>query len=82
MADKRALEEVQLQREKAALQRAQDRIALRYREEREQRAAETRDSDAQTDSTTMPKSVRELPRSAGPQGGGEPSAEAHSAPAN
>lgn len=68
---KRALEQEQVAREKAALDRAQDRVAQRYR-------GQAHDSSAKTDADKMPKTARELPRDAGPQGDKEPSAEAHS----
>jgi hypothetical protein len=70
---KRAREQAQVEREKADLQRAQERVAQRYR-------GQSRNTSARTDPDTLPKSARELPRDAGPQGDKKPSAEAHSAP--
>jgi hypothetical protein len=78
--EKRAREQAQLEREKAALERAQDRVAERYRREQEQPPA-ARHANERVKDENMPKTARELPGDAGPQGGSEPSAEAHSAPA-
>jgi hypothetical protein len=73
--EKRALEESQLQREKALLEQAQDRVAERYRRERAASSA------ARVSDTNMPNNARVLPGDAPPQGGRAQSAEAHSAPA-
>jgi hypothetical protein len=73
--EKRAAEEAQLQREKALLERAQERVAERYRRDRAQTGG------GRVSDTNMPNNVRELPGNAPPQGGREQSAEAHSAPA-
>ena len=75
---RRAAEEAQLKREKAALEQAQDRVADRYR--REKGAASAGSSERVSDQN-MPKTARELPGQGTPQGGRRPSAEAHSAPA-
>jgi hypothetical protein len=75
---RRAAEEAQLKREKAALEQAQDRVADRYR--RENGAASAGSSERVSDQN-MPKTARELPGQGTPQGGRRPSAEAHSAPA-
>jgi hypothetical protein len=74
--EKRVLEEARLQREKALLEQAQDRIADRYRRDQAQRQPAGRVSD-----TNMPNNVRQLPGTAAPEGGRQQSAEAHSAPA-
>ena len=77
--EKRAQEQAQLEREKAALERAQDQVAERYR--RENGSGPRSDGGGAIADTNMPYRARELPRSAGPHGGTEQSAEAHSAPA-
>jgi hypothetical protein len=78
MEQKKAQEQAQLEKEKAALTRVQDEVAARYRRtsgtDRGQPSGTTQKDD-------LPKAVREAPRDAGPHGGTEPSAEAHSAPA-
>jgi hypothetical protein len=76
--ERRAQEEAQLAQQKAALEREQDRIAERYRRERGNSAPAVR--GGQVSDTNMPKETRELPP-AGPHGGSQQSAEAHSAPA-
>ena len=74
---KKAKEKEQLEQEKAALERAQDRVAARYREKTgAPTAAGGRVSDE-----NMPKTTSELPRGVGPKPDRQPSAEAHSAPA-
>jgi hypothetical protein len=77
--EKRAQEEAQLEREKAKLERVQDEVAERYL--RERGSGLPRGGEGRVADTNMPYRVRELPRSAGPHGGTEQSAEAHSAPA-
>lgn len=72
---RRAQEEAQLQREKALLERAQDRVAERYGRDRAARPA------GRVNEADLPHNTRELPGNAPPQGGREQSAEAHSAPA-
>jgi len=72
-----AAEEAQLKEQKAALERAQDRVVERYhREHRASAAGSQRVSDE-----NMPKNARELDGQGTPQGGRRPSAESHSAPA-
>jgi hypothetical protein len=70
---KQATEKARLERAKAALEKAQDRVAERYR----------RDGPAQptagVSDTNMPNTVKQ--RQTVPQGGDDQSAEAHSAPA-
>jgi len=77
--ERRAREEAQLQREKALLEQAQDRVAERYR--RENGATAVGGTSERVRDTNMPKSARELPGQAAPEGGRRQSAEAHSAPA-
>lgn len=79
-AQRRAQEEAQLAKEKAALERAQDAVAERYRREQPAAAAGAQ-AGGQVADTNMPYRARELPRSAGPHGGDKQGAEAHSAPA-
>ena len=75
---KKAQEQAQLEREKAALERAQDQVVARYR--REQPNASARDGGGRTEDKNMPYRTREV-APAGPHGGDKQSAEAHSAPA-
>lgn len=76
----KAKEEARLKHQKELLEKAQDRVAERYR--RESRAAHAgASSGGRVTDTNMPNNVRELPGKAPPQGGHEQSAEAHSAPA-
>jgi hypothetical protein len=77
--ERRAREEGQLQREKALLEQAQDRVAERYR--RENGATAAGGTSEGVRDTNMPKTARELPGQGTPEGGRRPSAEAHSAPA-
>jgi hypothetical protein len=76
---KKEAEKLQLEKEKEALARAQDRVAEYYKRTKASTGASA--SGGRTEDTNMPKTTRELPRSTGPQGGTKPSAEAHSAPA-
>jgi len=69
-----AQEKAQLEREKALLEQAQDRVAELYRRARPAPAGGASD-------TNMPNTVHQLPGDAGPRGGQKQSAEAHSAPA-
>jgi len=72
-----ATEEARLKDQKAALERAQDRVVERYhREHRASAGGSPRASDE-----NMPKTARELDGQGTPQGGRQPSAESHSAPA-
>jgi len=73
-----AAEEAQLKNQKAALERAQDRVAERYH--REHRASAAGGSQ-RVDDENMPKAARELDGQGTPQGGRRPSGESHSAPA-
>ena len=82
-AAKKEQEQAQLEKEKQLLERAQDRVVQHYKRTKATAgasAASTQRGGAVED-TNMPKTTRELPRQAGPQGGREQSAEAHSAPA-
>ena len=78
VADKKAQEQAQLEKEKALLEKAQDRVAQRYRNDngggRSAAAGKVTDQN-------MPKTTSELPRGVGPKPERSPSAEAHSAPA-
>src|SRR3954462_3263639 len=78
-AAKKQAEQAQLGKEKQALERAQDRVAEYYKREKGKSGAGA--GSARVSDTNMPKTTRELPRDTGPQGGRQPSAEAHSAPA-
>ncbi|MBX9904011.1 MAG: hypothetical protein K2Y31_06600 [Burkholderiales bacterium] len=71
---KKAQEKIQLEKEKALLERVQDRIAQRYGDAGGRDAGKTRDEN-------MPKTTKELPRDVGPKPNQPQSGEAHSAPA-
>jgi hypothetical protein len=71
--EKRVQEEARLQREKALLEKAQDRVAERYRGERPAQPA------GGVSAASLPNTVKQAP--APPQSGRDQSAEAHSAPA-
>jgi hypothetical protein len=75
---KKQAEQAQLEKEKQALERAQDRVAEYYKRDKGKPGGL---GSARVSDTNMPKTTRELPRDSGPQGGRQPSAEAHSAPA-
>jgi hypothetical protein len=70
----KAKQEEQLKKEQELLTQAQDRIAARFGQPGKGTGERTATKD-------LPKTNRELPGGAGPRGGREPSAEAHSAPA-
>jgi TRAP-type C4-dicarboxylate transport system substrate-binding protein len=70
-AAKKEAKEKQVKKEAAALEKAQDRVAQRYRKERGASAARTPSGD-------MPKTTGELPRGVGPTPQSPASAEAHS----
>ena len=74
---RKAKEKEQLEQEKAALERVQDRIAARYRKAGAAPAA----GGARTSDENMPRTTSELPRGVGTKPDRPPSAEAHSAPA-
>ena len=74
---RKAKEKEQLEQEKAALERAQDRIVARYRKAGAAPAA----GGGRVSDESMPRTTSELPRGVGPKPDRPPSAEAHSAPA-
>ncbi len=78
-AAKKEKEQAQLEKEKQLLEKAQDRVAERYR--RTKAGAGPSQAAGRVEDRNMPKTTRELPRDTGPRGGRQPSAEAHSAPA-
>jgi len=86
-AAKKAQQEQQLNEEKAALERAQDRVVQHYRKEMKARGSSAgagtpaSGSTAQSDTNQMPKTTKELPGGVGPKPSSPQSAEAHSAPA-
>jgi hypothetical protein len=79
LAAKKAKEDEQLKVEKALLERAQDRVAERYRKTKG--ASASSGSGQQTATELMPKTTAELPGGVGPKPERPQSAEAHSAPA-
>jgi hypothetical protein len=76
-AAKKAAEQAQLEKEKALLEKAQDRVAARYRSESPGRQA----GAGRTSDQNMPRTTSERPRGTGPDPVRPQSAEAHSAPA-
>ena len=76
---KKQAEQAQVEKDKQALERTQDRVAEYYKRTKGKSGGSA--ATGRVQDTNMPKTSRELPRDAGPQGGTEPSAEAHSAPA-
>jgi hypothetical protein len=78
-AAKKEAEQAQLEKEKQLLERAQDRVAEYYKRTKGKSGGVK--PTARVEDTNMPKTTRELPGDTGPQGGRQPSAEAHSAPA-
>jgi hypothetical protein len=76
---KKEAEKTQLEKEKVALGRAQDRVAEHYKRTKDNVVRAS--AAGKMEDTNMPKATRELPRDAAPQGGTRQSAEAHSAPA-
>jgi len=75
--DRRAQEEARLAKEKEQLERAQDRVAERYRKDRGSPQA-----SGSVDRADLPQNTKVAPGAAAPEGGRRQSAEAHSAPAN
>ena len=71
---RRTQEEARLAKEKELLERAQDRVADRYRRDAAQPAAGVKAAD-------LPNNTKQPPGTAAPEGGRRQSAEAHSAPA-
>jgi hypothetical protein len=80
-ATKKEAEKAQLEKEKALLERSQDRVAEYYRKTKGAAASRPSAGAPKTEDTNMPKTTKELPRGTAPQGGTKQSAEAHSAPA-
>jgi hypothetical protein len=81
-AAKKAKQAQQTKEEKAALERAQDRVVQHYKKDMSQRGSSAGSGSRQkTEEADMPKTTRELPGSVGPRPSSPPSAEAHSAPA-
>jgi hypothetical protein len=78
-ADKKAADDAQLEKEKVLLERAQDRVAERYRKEKGGPGPSV--AAGKTSTENMPKTLKEGPRGVGPRPGMPQSAEAHSAPA-
>ena len=76
-AARKAKEQEQLEKEKVLLERAQDRVAARYRKENGAKGA----AGGKVSDQNMPKTTSELPRGVGPKPDRPQSAEAHSAPA-
>ena len=72
---RRAQEETRLAKEKEQLERAQDRVAERYRQDR------AKPSAAGTSAADLPHNTKQPAGTAAPEGGQRQSAEAHSAPA-
>jgi phosphoenolpyruvate-protein kinase (PTS system EI component) len=77
VAAKKAKEQEQLEKEKALLEKAQDRVVARYRKDNGSKAA----SGGKASDQNMPKTTSELPGGVGPKPERPPSGEAHSAPA-
>src|ERR1700687_5334537 len=69
-ATKKQAEQAQLEKEKQLLERAQDRVAEYYKRTKGKPGGVA--STARVTDSNMPKTARELPRDAGPQGGRQP----------
>jgi hypothetical protein len=80
-AAKKEQEQAQLEKEKQLLEQAQDRVAERYRRTKGLANAPSGERAGRVEDHNLPKTVKELPRDTGPQGGRKQSAEAHSTPA-
>ncbi len=76
VAAKKAAEQEELEKQKALLDRAQDRVVARYRGDHPAVRA-----TVATEDRNMPKTTSERPRGTGPDPVRPQSAEAHSAPA-
>jgi len=76
-AAKKAAEQEQLEKEKGLLEKAQDRVAARYRGQHPAGQADA----GRTPDHNMPKTTSERPGGTGPDPVRPQSAEAHSAPA-
>jgi hypothetical protein len=79
-AAKKEQEQAKLEKEKMLLERAQDRVVEYYKRTKGAAGASAARGGT-TESTNIPRKAVEPPRTAGPQGGKEQSAEAHSTPA-
>lgn len=79
-AAKKAKQEEQLKKEKADLERAQDRVVQHYKKSGKGAGASS-GSGQQTKTENMPKTTGELPGGVGPKPDRPVSGEAHSAPA-
>ena len=80
---KKAEQEQQVKEQKAALERAQDRVVQHYKKEMSKRGASSSagsGSSQRTEGSEMPKTTGELPGGVGPKPTSPPSAESHSAP--
>ena len=77
-AGKKAKAQEQLEKEKALLEKAQDRVVTRYRKEG---GGGPGGVGGRVSDQNMPKTTSELPRGVGPNPQRPQSAEAHSAPA-
>ena len=73
--ERRVQEEARLAKEKEQLERAQDRVAERYRGSR------TAQPSSGVKKEDLPQNVKQTPGGAAPEGGSRQGAEAHSAPA-
>jgi hypothetical protein len=78
-AAKKAKQEEQLKAEKAALERAQDRVVQQYKKGKG--ASASSGSGQQTATENLPRPVGDTPGGVGPKPERPASAEAHSAPA-
>lgn len=76
-AEKKTKEKEQLEKEKVLLERAQNRVAERYRKT----YGSSSRASGKTADHNMPKTTNELPRGVGPTPERPQSGEAHSAPA-
>src|ERR1044071_5480229 len=79
-AAKKETEKAQLEKEKQALDKAQDRVADYYKRTKGG-SGSSAGAGQRTESTNVSAKSKEAPRSAGPTGGTAQSAEAHSTPA-
>ena len=77
---KKDAEKANIEKEKALLEKAQDRVAEHYK--RTKGGSATAQRGGRTEATNIPDpATRHAPGDAGPKGGTKQSAEAHSAPA-
>ena len=78
-AAKKQVDEAKLEKEKAELERAQNRVAEYYKKTKG--GAGPAQPSGKTEDTNVSRKAVEGPRSTGPRGGTAQSAEAHSTPA-